>query len=262
MTGSAGQRRVPEAFVTGLELPLPSLKEQRRIAEVLDRADELRAKRRQALAHLDDLTQSIFLESIPHATPIMPLGEHLLFITSGSRGWAKFYSESGSRFIRSLDVRMNEIDGSNAVYVNAPNSAEARRTAVKAGDVLLTITGSQIGRVATVPPDLEGSYISQHIAILRPSLATIRPEFLSYFLSIRSGGQRQIASAQYGQTKPGLNFKQIREFEIPIPPLDIQEAFCQRAAKVAKIRAVQQKQLAELDALFASLQDRAFRGLL
>src|SRR5690606_42101360 len=103
-------KEISKDVVSSIEIPLPSYDEQRRIAEVLDRADELRAKRRQALAHLDDLTQSIFLESIPHATPIMPLGEHLLFITSGSRGWAKFYSESGSRFIRSLDVRMNEID--------------------------------------------------------------------------------------------------------------------------------------------------------
>jgi len=62
MTGSAGQRRVPENFLAKLEIPLPPLAEQRRIAEVLDRAEALRAKRRAALAQLDSLTQSFFLD--------------------------------------------------------------------------------------------------------------------------------------------------------------------------------------------------------
>jgi type I restriction enzyme, S subunit len=62
MTGSAGQRRVPEHFLSNLEILLPSLEEQRRIAEILDRAEELRSKRREAIAQLDTLTQAIFLE--------------------------------------------------------------------------------------------------------------------------------------------------------------------------------------------------------
>src|SRR5436190_8588829 len=62
MTGSAGQRRVPENFLAKLEIPLPPLPEQRRIAKVLDRAEALRAKRRAALAQLDSLTQSLFLD--------------------------------------------------------------------------------------------------------------------------------------------------------------------------------------------------------
>jgi type I restriction enzyme S subunit len=62
MTGSAGQRRVPEHFLAGLTIPLPPLPEQRRIAEILDKADALRAKRRAALVQLDTLTQSIFLD--------------------------------------------------------------------------------------------------------------------------------------------------------------------------------------------------------
>ena len=62
MTGSAGQRRVPEYFLADLEIPLPDLAEQRRIAAILDKADELRAKRRAALAQLDTLTQAVFLD--------------------------------------------------------------------------------------------------------------------------------------------------------------------------------------------------------
>lgn len=246
-------------------IPLPPLPEQRRIAEVLDRAEALRAKRRAALAQLDSLTQSLFLDMFgdPDRSRNQyaeALGKHLLFLTSGGRGWAKFYAPSGSRFIRSLDVRMNRIGNDDIAFVSAPKNAEAKRTRVEEGDVLLTITGSRIGRVAAAPSQLDGAYISQHVAILRIDRARLLPEFLSYFLSLEVGGQRQIAKSQYGQTKPGLNFEQIERFKVPVPPMEMQLKFANRVAVVDKLKATHRAALAELDALFASLQHRAFRG--
>jgi type I restriction enzyme, S subunit len=249
-----------------LELSLPSMSEQRRIAEVLDRAEGLRAKRRAALAQLDTLTQSIFLDMF--GDPARPmghpstssLGEHLDFVTSGSRGWAEFYATAGSRFIRSFDVQMNHFSAEDLAFVVPPDNAEARRTQVRSGDVLLTITGSRIGRVAAVPKELEGSHISQHVAILRVDSKRIEPTFLAYFLSLEGGGQRQIAKAQYGQTKPGLNFEQIRRFQIPVPSIDLQREFVRRVAQVGTLKISHQASLAQLDVLFASLQHRAFAG--
>lgn len=245
-----------------LNVPVPPISEQLRIAEILERADALCAKRREALTQLDELTQSIFLDMFDSSRgiPVSSLGEHLSFVTSGGRGWARFYADRGKRFIRSIDVRMNKVDDREAVYVNPPDNAEARRTAMKAGDVLLTITGSRIGRVSAVPEELDGAHVSQHVAILRPSRGQIRPEYLSFFLSLRAGGQRQIASAQYGQTKPGLNFQQIREFKIPAPAISLQDKFAERVAGIESIKNANRVHLAELDALFASLQHRAFRG--
>jgi len=245
---------------------VPPLAEQRRIAEVLDRAEALRTKRRAALAQLDSLTQSLFIDLFgdpatnPKGLNIEALGNHLQFVTSGGRGWAEFYAPTGSRFIRSLDVQMNHIGSDDIAFVAARNNAEARRTRVKARDVLLTITGSRIGRVAAVPNDLEGSYISQHVAILRVDPRRLDPSFLSFFLSFETGGQRQIAKAQYGQTKPGLNFEQIRRFQVPVPRIEPQREFVCRVSAVEKLKAAQRASLAELDALFASLQHRAFRG--
>lgn len=174
--------------------------------------------------------------------------------------WARFYSPHGSRFIRSLDVRMNAIGSDDIVFVTPPDNAEARRTRVSAGDVLLTITGSQIGRVAAATNDLEGSFVSQHVAILRVDKNRIEPRFLSFFLSLEKGGQRQIAKSQYGQTKPGLNFEQIRRFKIPVPSIEVQQAFVSRASSVDRLRREQNAALSMLDLLFSSLQHRAFRG--
>ena len=256
---------VSDRIVLESLLALPPLPEQRRIAEVLDRAEALRVKRRAALAQLDSLTQSIFLDMFGDPARsrnkyVEGLGKHLLFLTSGGRGWAKFYAPSGSRFVRSLDVRMNHIGNDDIAFVSAPKNAEAKRTRVTEGDVLLTITGSRIGRVAAAPSELDGAYISQHVAILRIDRSRLLPKFLSYFLSLDVGGQRQIAKSQYGQTKPGLNFEQIERFKVPVPPMEMQLKFAMRVAAVDKLKAIHCAALAELDALFASLQHRAFRG--
>ena len=266
MTGSAGQRRVPKHFLEHLAIPLPPLAEQRRIAAILDKAEALRAKRRQAVVQREALTQALFFDTFgdpvtnPKNLKVDSLGEYLTFVTSGGRGWAKYYAPNGSRFIRSLDVRMNFISDSDKAFIVAPENAEARRTKVQSGDVLLTITGSRIGRVAPVPDDLGIGYISQHVAILRVNKQCIDPRFLSFYLSLEAGGQRQIASAQYGQTKPGLNFEQIRRFKIPVPSVRLQEEFARRVAKAEQLSVSHEKSSAELDALFASLQHSAFRG--
>jgi type I restriction enzyme S subunit len=215
---------------------------------------------------LDSFAQFLFFDLFgdlainPKGVNMEPLDNHLLFVTSGGRGWAKFYAPTGSMFIRSLDVQMNHIGGNGIAFVAAPDNAEARRTRVQAGDVLLTITGSRIGRVAPVPEDLEGSFISQHVAILRVDSKRIEPSFLSFFLSFEAGGQRQIAKAQYGQTKPGLNFEQIRRFQVPVPPISLQREFARQVAAVEALKRAQSASLTELDALFATLQHHAFKG--
>jgi type I restriction enzyme S subunit len=241
-------------------IPLPPIEEQRRIAAVLDAADALRAKRRQAIAKLDTLTQAIFIAGLDGLVSPSPLGAHLTFLTSGARGWAKYYSDSGSRFVRSLDVQMNAIGNDDVVFVDPPESAEARRIRVGAGDVLLTITGSRIGRAAEAPREIAGSYISQHVAIIRVDEATLLPRYLATWLTNPQLGQRQIASRQYGQTKPGLNLDQIRSFELPIPSIETQQELVAAVDSADRVALDSHRSRSQLDSLFASLQQRAFRG--
>lgn len=243
-------------------LLLPPVEEQRRIAAILDQADALRAKRREALTLLDDLAQSIFIDMFGDDRARFPLGDHLRFVTSGGRGWAKYYAEQGEVFIRSLDVRMNRITLEDAAYVSAPDNAEARRTRTEAGDVLLTITGSRIGRAAPLSPELAGSYVSQHVAILRPAAEALRPEFLSFMLCMPNLGQRLIAQSQYGQTKPGLNFKQIREFLLPLPPVERQDDFLERRRSIETLRGSYTNGIYQFDEFLGSAQARAFSGRL
>jgi type I restriction enzyme S subunit len=262
MTGSGGQRRVPTDFLAKLEIPLPPMAEQKRIAEVLDKAEELRSKRRAVLAQLDSLNQSIFLEmfgdpaSILQKWPSRKLGELLEFLTSGSRGWAEYYSESGDLFLRIQNVRRDQLLLDDIAFVKAPDTAEAKRTRVQAGDVLLSIT-ADLGRTAVVPEGLGAAYINQHLSILRTK--ALVPRFLSaYFAS--PAGEHQVFGRNRQAVKAGLNFDDVRSFLIPVPPIELQHEFAERVTAVEKLKATQQASLAELDTLFASLQHRAFSG--
>jgi type I restriction enzyme S subunit len=261
-SAGANLPRLSPSALAGFEIPLPPLAEQRRIAEVLDKAEALRAKRRTALAQLDSLTQSLFLDlfgdptSIFQKWPTKKLGELLDFLTSGSRGWAEHYSESGDLFLRIQNVRRDQLLLDDVAYVKAPQTAEAKRTRVQPGDVLFSIT-ADLGRTAVVPDGLGTAYINQHLSILRTK--ALVPRFLSAYFATPSG-ERQVFGKNRQAVKAGLNFDDIRSFLIPVPPLDLQREFARRVAAVEKLKTAQRAALAELDALFASLQHRAFRG--
>lgn len=112
LAAGANINNLKNEHLDDLLIPLPTMSEQRRIAAILDQADTLRAKRRKALALLDELERGIFIEmfgdvrTIYDRWPTKPLGELLEFLTSGSRGWAEYYCESGSLFLRIQNVAL------------------------------------------------------------------------------------------------------------------------------------------------------------
>lgn len=232
------------------------------IAEVLDWAEALRAKRRTALAQLDTLTQSIFRDSFgDHTTilgrwPTRRLGDLLDFLTSGSRGWAEHYAESGDLFFRIQNVGRDELLLDDIAYVTPPDTAEAKRTRVEPGDVLLSIT-ADLGRTAVVPEGLGPAFINQHLSILRTK--ALVPRFLSAYLT-SPVGQRQVSGRNRHGVKAGVNFDDIRSFIVPAPPTELQQDFVHCVAAVEKLKASHRASLAELGELFAALQHRAFRA--
>ena len=253
---------VSDAKVKASKIPLPPLAEQKRIARILDAADALRAKRRDALAQLDTLIQSTFLDMFgdpvtnPMGWEVVSVGDEIGFLTSGSRGWAKYYAEGGDTFIRIQNLKDGHLDLGDIAFVNAPESAEARRTRVQPGDVLLSIT-ADLGRTAVVPDGIAKAHINQHLAILR--FTNLNPVFASYQLA-SNGGQVQFERLNREGVKAGLNFNDVRRIRLTNPPLDLQHHFAAIAESVERQKTCQRAHLAELDTLFASLQSRAFRG--
>jgi type I restriction enzyme S subunit len=257
------QASVRKEALLALEVPLPeTLEEQRRIADILDKADAIRRKRKEAIALTEKLLRSAFLEMFgdpvtnPKRWPVKPLGELLAFLTSGSRGWAQHYANSGETFLRIQNVRKDLLDLSDVAFVQAPDSAEARRTETKPGDVLLSIT-ADLGRTAVVPASLPRAFINQHLAILRPQ--GINAEYLSAFLA-SEGGELQINQRNKGGVKAGLNFDDIRSVEVLLPPVAAQEKFATAKRRIRATSADIERALLHDDDLFNSLVARAFSG--
>ena len=253
---------VKKSAFAEFQIPLPPLDEQKRIAGILDAADALRAKRREALAELDTLLQSTFLDMFgdpvtnPMGWEVVTVGDEIGFLTSGSRGWAKYYAKDGDTFIRIQNLKDGQLDLGDIAFVNAPESAEARRTKVEPGDVLLSIT-ADLGRTAVVPGGIAKAHINQHLAILR--FTSLNPVFVSYQLASK-GGQAQFDRLNREGVKAGLNFNDVKSIRLTNPPLDLQHRFAASVESVEQQKTSQRAHLAELDTLFASLQSRAFRG--
>lgn len=262
MTGSAGQQRVPAQFLRDYELPRPLLSEQKRIAAILDKADAIRAKRRAALAEADALLRATFLDlfgtnsQCMERWPVAPLADLLSFLTSGSRGWARYYATEGAAFIRIENVRRGHLDLSELTLVSPPKTAEAKRTRVRPGDVLLSIT-ADLGRCGVVPSGIGEAYVNQHLAILRPS--GVDPTFLCAFLTTPAG-QIQFSRLNRSAVKAGLNFDDIRSVRVPLPPEGEQRRYAGLDAQIAAMKHRLSGALADADALYASLVQRAFRG--
>lgn len=156
------------------------------------------------------------LSSLPSGWNWKTLAELTEYITSGSRGWKAYMSSSGDSFIRSQDIRQDALVFESPAYVTLPERVEGKRTLVRPGDLLLTITGGNVGRCAIVPALTNKAYVSQHVALIRlqePSLS----EFIHFWMVNAFGGRAFLARYIYGD-KPGLNLAQVGSVPIPVPP--------------------------------------------
>src|ERR1035438_1632315 len=111
------------------------------------------------------------------------------FVTSGSRGWAKYYRETGAKFLRvgNLDRDRIRLDLRDIQHVQPPDGAEGTRTRVLPGDILISIT-ADVGMTAVVPCGIGEAYINQHVALARP-VGGYRNEYVAWYLAYRDGGQ-------------------------------------------------------------------------
>jgi type I restriction enzyme S subunit len=143
-------------------------------------------------------------------------------VTSGSRGWAKYYSDNGPLFIRigNLDHGSVELDLKDVQRVTPPNDSEGKRTRLEPNDILISIT-AELGMIALVPDDLGEAYVNQHVALARP-VPEIAARFLAWYLASESDGKKQLLELKRGATKVGLGLPDIRNLILPLAPLNEQ----------------------------------------
>ena len=271
MTGSGGQRRVPASFIRDLQIPLPSLGEQRRIAGILDAADGLRAKRRESITLLDTLTQSIFQDMFGNPEPAWQqrvvndvAADHRGSIRTGPFGSQLLHSEFVSSGVAVLGIDnavANEFRWAERRFITEDKYQQLRRYRVHPGDVLITIMGTT-GRCAVVPNDIPLAINTKHLCCITLDRQKCLPEYLhAYFLHHRDA-REYLGRQGKGAIMVGLNMGLIKAMPVTLPPIDLQAQFVNRisAAREAREAAVQAAN--QSDGLFASLQAHAFRGQL
>ncbi len=301
-TGSAGQARVPMSFMEELEIPVPPSNEQRRIVAKLEtllgKVDACQRRLAKIPRLLKRFRQSVLAaacsgrltadwrgqnsassapprdiddsrgtaenaEDLPDKWQATTLGALTSLVTSGSRGWAEYYSDTGAIFIRAQDISGDTLDLSGIAHVTLPNKAEGLRTRVKRDDLLITITGANVTKSARVETELNEAYVSQHVALVRlkePALS----RFVFFALISPAHGRKQLTEATYGQGKPGLNLDNIRSVQLALPPLAEQHEIVRRVEQLLtfadQLEARFAKAQAHVDKLTQSLLAKAFRG--
>lgn len=192
-----------------------------------------------------------WLGHVPEHWRVLQIRRLISFLTSGSRGWAKFYSDEGDIFIQSGNLgRSMTLDLRSIQYVRPPAGAEGQRTRVRRDDLLICITGALTGNVVHVadrPP--KASFVNQHVALLRPNRGLVVPRYLAYVL-YSDLGQLQFKSGEYGGTKQGLGLDEVKSTLVPVPSLPAQRMICseldEAMSRYALLTTAVQKELALL----------------
>jgi type I restriction enzyme S subunit len=187
-------------------------------------------KKQNPIAMLSEKEQAF---GIPARWSWARLGDLSVLITSGSRGWNEYYSDSGSTFIRSQDIKTDKLKFDNRAFVCLPKSAEGIRTRVELGDLLITITGANVAKAAMVEDSLDDAYVSQHVALVRLANRSFGV-FIHKWLTNSHGGRALLLENSYG-AKPGLNLNNIRDLPVPVPPISEQHRI---VAKVDQLMAI------------------------
>ncbi len=215
------------------EFALPLKGEQCRIADILWAADEAVEKGDELVKSTSLVKKAILADSYKSSSSQqVEIGDYAEFVTSGSRGWAQYYSSEGSIFIRvaNLTREHTEIDLTDLQYVSPPSGAEGLRTRVLAGDILISVT-ADLGRIAVVPPDFSEAYMNQHVALVRLNTKQMNPYYVAqYLLSVE--GQNQFRVFNDAGAKAGMNLKNIRRLKVP------QLQLCDQEKLVGQIRAL------------------------
>jgi type I restriction enzyme, S subunit len=242
---------------------LPHLSEQRRIAKILDKADALRDKRRAAITHLDTLTQSIFLAMFgdpatnPRRIPVATVKEVAEQVTDGEHLTPRRVAQ-GIKLLSARNVRDGYIDFSDVDYIDAEEHGRIKRRCNPVrGDILLSCSGT-IGRVATVDTS-EPLALVRSAALIRPRLSLVRSKFLEHYLRTPAMRAKMLQRAN-ASSQANLFQGQIRELPVFLPATHLQDEFGNLIAHIDSLRTTQKRALEASDALFSSIQDRAFSG--
>lgn len=260
MSSGINLPRISPRHLVEFDIPFPPLSEQRRIAAILDQADTLRRKQRLIDDTLRGLSQSFLREIIGarhSGVKERELGEVCLRVTDGTHQ-SPTWADKGVPFIFVSNIRNGMISFETDKFVSQDTYNDlTRNSPIEVGDVLYTAVGSY-GYSAVV--ETKTPFIFQrHIAQIKPKRECLNSHFLSALLE-SDVLRRQADRVAKGVAQKTVTLAHLKSFRIPVPRIDVQNIYASKSCLVDEVRARARDYLVQLDALFASLQHRAFRG--
>jgi len=260
MTGSAGQKRVPKSFFDKTKIPVPPLKTQQKIVEILEKAEKLRKWRTEADVRTDEYLKSVFLEMF--GDPLVNSKNwmtrnisDMCKTTSGgtpSRSKKEYYGgeipwvksgELNNGIIYDTEEKITELGmkNSSAKLLN-PNT------------VLIAMYGATVGKTALLKID---ATTNQAVCAIQPNKNYLNNIYLLNCLKLLSD---YLVSQSIGGGQPNISQQIIKRTKIPIPPLELQNQFAETVKKVEQLKHHQKQSKQEIDNLFNTLMQKAFKG--
>lgn len=245
-SGEGGRGGLNLSIIKSIPIGLPPLPEQKKIAAILTAVDdklEMIARQIDATQTLKQgLMQTLFsrgvgthdatghwvphtefkgseLGEIPTSWTANKLSSHVTKVGSGvtPKGGSDSYLSVGIPLIRSQNVLVGKLSLGDVAFIALEQHEKMRNSALQPNDVLLNITGASIGRCAVLPAVFEEGNVNQHVCIIRAA-DSLNPHFLCQYLN-SDLGQKQVGKFQAGGNREGLNYQQIRSFDVPLPPV-------------------------------------------
>ena len=264
LSAGANINNIKNEHIDNLDIQLVDEKERRKIITILNELNMLISLRKQQLFKLDELIKARFVEMFgdaklnPNNLPCCSLSEYIVFLTSGSRGWSQYFTDSGEYFITIKNVKNCKITLQDVQCVTPPDNAEAKRTRVQENDLLISIT-ADLGRTGIVPKEIaeHGAYINQHLTCIRLKQDKLNPLYVAYYMESDAGKEQFVAKNQ-SAVKAGLNFNAINSLKLMVPPLALQNQFAAFVERVDQQKQTVQQSLEKLELMKKALMQEYF----
>ena len=264
---SVNQASFTVSSLKDLEIPLPPLEEQKKIATILDKITDLINKRRQQLSKLDELVKARFVEMF--GDPVLNSKnwnkELLLNLTnkigSGATplGGRESYYKSGISLIRSMNVHNGIFEYKDLAYINELQATQLNNVIVEENDILFNITGASITRSCIVPKKILPARVNQHVLIIRCKLERINPIFINQqILNDNLKNYLLFLGEANGATRQALTKQQIENLEFIVPPIELQNEFANFVEQTEKTKLAINASLDKLEILKKSLMQKYF----
>lgn len=262
-TAAHGTKKLESRVLQELRIPFPPLGEQRRIAAILDHVDALRVKRRQVVTHLGTLAQSVLQDLLMEDFARVDLGD--LIADGPKNGLYRPSSDYGSG---TPIVRIDSFKFGSSVI--ATNSLKRLRASAKQvseyslapGDLLVNRVNSRehVGKTALVGALREPTVFESNMMRIRVDQDRLLPVYAAEYMHTKDVRRQVAPMTKDAVNQSSINQTDVRSIQIPLPPIRLQREFVARVEEINQQRAVVQRALVADGELFASLQNRAFRG--